>query len=503
MLTPRFVQTPVYESLGQLILSRLDNLDANLRNILNLGAVLGGTFELTEVVDVLHQMYVEPQTKSQCDRVNETKIALDVAVKEGVLHVVYSCDDTIQSSCIPRSASNCAFNNGVKDSWSGSESFVDRLTYSFCHDIWRSTILKLMLSSRKRDIHKTIAETLECQQNGNSKDYISRMKEFSHWRASGNFLKAAGLALSIGNRFEVLGLNIHRIRLAEEAMAMWDESYSLEDAPGGTSCSCLQFCHWKPNGLGLICVLSVLSRQVIESASVSEMELMIKLQVTVGKANANIHNAAESVKAYQTALRILEDSPVAEEMKDKSIVFPIFSGLFVAVKLGMIKQGPDLSFEKSLAARFVKETKSHGDPVHYLRALAMEAEIHGRLGEFELAFNAKREMERIYDPDEHSRAISEIYGSDRTAQAIGLSSLWYYQTGRIKDALHNCDRIISFVLPRMDLHNVHNSFLIIIPSLWVMKENGFGHEAGMNFEKYVTEPFHHYFPGTQKAEQKK
>lgn len=236
-LTPRSVQTTVYESLGQLILSRLDNLDANVRNILNLGAVLGGTFELTEVVDVLRQMYVEPQRKSPFVRVNQTKIALDVAVKEGVLYVVYSGGETIQPSCIPRSASQCAFNNGVNESSSGSESPVDRLTYSFCHDIWRSTILKLMLSSRKRDIHKTIAETLESQQNGNAKDYISRMKLFSHWRASGDFIKAAELALSIGNRFEVLGLNNHRIRLADEAMTMWDESDSLECEPRGKSCS--------------------------------------------------------------------------------------------------------------------------------------------------------------------------------------------------------------------------------------------------------------------------
>jgi tetratricopeptide (TPR) repeat protein len=244
----------------------------------------------------------------------------------------------------------------------------------------------------------------------------------------------------------------------------------------------------------LICVLSVLSRQVLESASVAEVEYMIKLEITLGKANANIHKAAESVKAYQTALRILEESLVAEEMKDRSIVFPIFSGLFIALKLGMIKQDPDFSFEKSLAARFVKETKSHGDPVHYLRALAMEAEIYGRLGEFDLAFKAKREMERIYDPDKHTHAISQIYGSDRTAQAIGLSSLWYYQTGRMKEALHNCDRVMSFVLPRMDIHNVHNSFLIIIPSLWVMKENGLAHEAAINFEKYVAEPFHLFYP---------
>lgn len=207
-----------------------------MRNILNLGAVLGITFELTEIVDVLRQMYVEPHSTSQCVRVNQTKAALDVAVKEGVLNVVYSGGECMQHSCVLYSPTQLFSKDDVKDSSTDSESLVDRLTYSFCHDIWRSTILKLMLSSRKRDIHRTIAETIESQKSFNQKDYISRMKLFGHWRASGAFVKAAELALSIGNHFEGLGLNNQRIKLAEEAMAIWEESDSLKAEPCGKRC---------------------------------------------------------------------------------------------------------------------------------------------------------------------------------------------------------------------------------------------------------------------------
>ena len=44
---------------------------------------------------------------------------------------------------------------------------------------------------------------------------------------------------------------------------------------------------------------------------------MIKLEISMGKAHANIHNAAESVMAYQSALKILQEALVADEMEDR------------------------------------------------------------------------------------------------------------------------------------------------------------------------------------------
>ena len=219
---------------------------------------------------------------------------------------------------------------------------------------------------------------------------------------------------------------------------------------------------------------------------------MIKLEITMGQAHANIHNAAESVSAFRAALKILQEAKSTTDLRDRSILFPIFSGLFVALKLGSMKQ--DEAFEKKLAARFVKEAKAHGDPVHYSRALAIEAELYGRLGEFNRALLTVAEIEGVYDLQKHTAAISQIYGSDRPAQAIGLRSLWYYQLADEDKALCNCDLVINGLLPRMDIRNVHNAFVLLIPSLWVMKENNLAQAARINFEKYVTEPFHVYYP---------
>lgn len=457
----------VYTSFDQLILHRIDSLDAGVRNILNLGAVLGSTFELIEVVEVFRQLHVESSATAQ---VKQTKEALRVAVKEGILDIFYFAGENRQSR-LPRTPSQSAFDSGCNELPSRDLDPVECITYSFCHDIWRSTILKLMLSSRRRDVHRIIAETLEYRQHENTKNYFSKMKLFRHWRDSGVFEKTAELALSIGTRFEDLGLNTHRIRLAEEAMAMLGASDNPKKEAN-----------------------RVLPPQVLRSATVNEVQYMIKLEISMGKAHANIHNAAESVMAYQSALKILQEALVADEMEDRSIVFPIFSGLFIALKLGMIKQDADCLFEKNLVARFVRETKTHGDSVHYLRALAMEAETFGRLGEFDRAFQTKKEIQLMYNPEEHSQAISQIYGSDRAAQAIGLSSVWYYQTGDITDALRNCDLVINHLLPKMDLRNVHNSFVLILPSLWVMKESDLAHESGFNFSKYVVEPFHLNYP---------
>ena len=96
------------------------------------------------------------------------------------------------------------------------------LVYTFCHDVWRTTILNLMLDSRKCDMHLTIAKTLEKLDGHHTDDYLSRMKLFSHWRASGESKKAAALALSIGGSFEELGLQDQSIKVFQDALAMWN-----------------------------------------------------------------------------------------------------------------------------------------------------------------------------------------------------------------------------------------------------------------------------------------
>ena len=100
-------------------------------------------------------------------------------------------------------------------------------------------------------------------------------------------------------------------------------------------------------------------------------------------------------------------------MKDRSIVFPVFSGLFLAIKWGGIEQDDNCQYEQELVALFVEETKVNGDHVHYARALAMQAEMYARLGKLNKAFESFEQLKSIYDADLHSQKISEVYGSDR------------------------------------------------------------------------------------------
>ena len=78
-----------------------------------------------------------------------------------------------------------------------------------------------MLDSRKRDMHKIIALTFETGAHGEiRKDFQSRIKLFSHWKAGGDFAKTASLALSIGKSFEEQCLNNQSIRLYSETLEM-------------------------------------------------------------------------------------------------------------------------------------------------------------------------------------------------------------------------------------------------------------------------------------------
>ena len=65
--------------------------------------------------------------------------------------------------------------------------------------------------------------------------------------------------------------------------------------------------------------------------------------------------------------------------------------------MGAIKDDAEFSFEKSMCKSFVEQARLNGDPVHYGRALAMEAEMLGRLGNFEDALEIVERIKPIYD----------------------------------------------------------------------------------------------------------
>jgi tetratricopeptide (TPR) repeat protein len=455
-----------FESVGELLLHRVDSFDVSVRNVLNLGAVLGNSFELIEIVAVLQRMSGEdPQVDKL--RMESTRAALEFAVEEAILYMQYDTGDKNDSAEI-------LFGESMTSLASSNPNRLHRpdghpsnnLTYTFCHDIWRTMILNLMLDSRKRDMHRIIAVTLEAQHGDDTNDYLSRMKLFSHWKASGESTKAAKLALCIGNSFESLGLQDQSIRLYEDAIEMWHD----KSTEGGG-----------------------FTKQVLDSINVTDLECIIKVYIASGKCLANMHKGAESVLAYQNALRVLQSAKSSEELRDRSIVFPIFSGLFIALKFGQIDQDELGTYEQGLVERFVHETRLHGDPIHHARALSMQGEIYGRLGNYDKAFAVKEQMHLVYDPETMSESLCKDYGSDRSAQLYCVSILWYRARGQNAEALEMCWYIINDLIPKMDKRNVHNSMMMMYPVLWTLKDNGFATEARKHFTRIVVDAFDKYY----------
>jgi tetratricopeptide (TPR) repeat protein len=188
----------------------------------------------------------------------------------------------------------------------------------------------------------------------------------------------------------------------------------------------------------------------------------------------------------------MQAAPSARYIRDRSLVFPIFSGLFLALKFGQIEQDSECIYEQNLVNRFVSETKLHGDPVHYTRALSMQAEMYARLQDFPAAFEAFEQLKQNYDPEKLTLAICKEYGSDRSAQCYSISTLWNLQQGNLDAAKETCDYIFEHLMPKMDIKNVHNSAIMLYPTIWVMKDLGLYMEMLEIFVNYVAEPFDEY-----------
>jgi hypothetical protein len=185
---------------------------------------------------------------------------------------------------------------------------------------------------------------------------------------------------------------------------------------------------------------------------------------------------------------------VREELQDRAFVFPIFSGLFFLLKYAGSAIGEDEGeYEKNLVSNFVNETKEHGDPIHYSRALAMEVEMNYRLGKWEGALESQEKIEDIYVVEEHSAKISEVYASDRVAQSFGISAICYIRLGQTQNVHKVCDFVLKDLMPKMDITNVHNSMICLYRVIWALKDYGRVAEARYAFRAYILQAFQDHY----------
>ena len=216
---------------------RLDNLDDTTRKTLHIAAVLGMSFSMKEILEISgHILSISEENKKEHAVV--VRSSLKQAVAEGILDedIYDSQDDWSLSN--GSDMSEMIVDIGDSTGARPRKHLTVQYTYTFYHDTWRRVIKSLMLDSWVRDIHMHAATAIEARVPDNEmRDYGTKVKLFQHWKGSENTIRAAEVALDIGKSFKLLGMNLHSIKLYEDAIDMWQrhDPTEGEDRIGGKS----------------------------------------------------------------------------------------------------------------------------------------------------------------------------------------------------------------------------------------------------------------------------
>lgn len=280
-----------FKSVNELLLYRLDAIDASVRAALHLAAVLGTEFDLIDAALSYEEMF----SVTESDRFQsamELCAQLDVAEKEGILEQVHVSTDYGQevgfNDHVDEEDQLCLSFERLSVPPTGRNSHPlssDRRRYRFTHDTWKTSILSVMLDERKEEMHEQVAIRLEREYGSKTEsedDLELQIRVFKHWNLSGNFPKAADLALKIGGQLVILGLNTQAILLFDDVLDVLKEisSFDADKKLGGISSS------------------------IIETIDVSRLEYLIKLNIAKGKACCNAGLGERARDAYQSALDV-------------------------------------------------------------------------------------------------------------------------------------------------------------------------------------------------------
>ncbi|KAL3763332.1 hypothetical protein ACHAW5_010999 [Stephanodiscus triporus] len=471
--------TKILGSVNELLLYRIDALDSSVRTVLHLSAVLGTEFDLLDAALAYEELFGVNESTQVASAI-ALRESFDVAIKEGIIekYDIFSAenrDDEDENSC----SSMINVMISLKGRRQAHPLYSENCRLRFTHDSWKTSMLNVMLDERKREMHEHVAISLERElddENQNQDDFEKQITVFKHWKACGSFPKASASALNIGGQLMLLGLNPQAILLFDDVLDILEKI--SDDEIGRTQ-------------------YGGISASVLDAIDVPELDKLIKLNIAKGKAYLTLGQGTGAAESYQNALDILHHTPCADDADfDRSVTFPLFSGLFVVLKMGGIKDDAECSYEQDMCKRFVEQARLNGDPIHYGRALAMEAETLGRLGNFEQALEVVERIKPIYNIETQHEAICKAYGSDRVAQAFSHSVNFNNALGRTQAALDTCNYIMEEILPKSDPKNVHNSFCLLYSVIITLKENGLSLQAQQVFQERIVAPFEKYFgPG--------
>ena len=192
-------------------------------------------------------------------------------------------------------------------------------------------------------------------------------------------------------------------------------------------------------------------------------------------------------------LKVFKQAPITSEIKDRSFIIPVYSGLFFLLKYHrIVDPSLEMAYENNLVKNFVEETRLNGNPVHYSRSLALQSEFYSRQGQYPDALLCHNQLKKVYKVEKHSALVVEAYGADKSAQNYGTSANSLYRLGRVKEALEMSNFILCDIMPRMDLRNVNNSIKILYPVLLILNNESLSKRAASVLERFVCEPFRLY-----------
>ncbi len=228
--------------MNELLLFRLDSLDASVRSVLHLAAVMGTEFDLLDAALAYEGVFGVKETEKVAAAM-ALRDALDLAVQEGIIEESYTGgeDDNDDEDAVEEDYDRGPSLGGVIVALTGRKShplYAENRRYRFTHDSWRISILSCMLHQRRCDLHEHIAIALESyvadesEQENNIERQIRILK---HWTSSGNFVRSANISLKIGGQLMLLGLNTQGILLFDDSLAILKEQEmdSCEESYGG------------------------------------------------------------------------------------------------------------------------------------------------------------------------------------------------------------------------------------------------------------------------------
>jgi len=452
------------DSVSDIILHRIDSFDLSLRNTLNVGAVLGESFTLSDIVAAMK----EGSDSREVDLRRQVVEALKLSVTEGILLARSQDGQKLDGEAV---------------------SDEDDIVFTFYHHVWPSTLLGLMLDSRKCDLHRKIATSMDRRLEKEEVSIDFKLKLFKHWRTTGDTVKTIAVALLAGKELESdLSIESDPSKISqsfsvyEETLTMFGyQPYILDHTTNNRTA---QLTMADANYDERIAGFSSHVLSILEAEDLSDI---LRVMVAYGGALVSAGKNKESVAMYEDALRIFQLAKSSFKMKDRSVVFPAFVGLSKAIASGHLKQDAQFRYEQAMLRRFLDETKIHGRLIHHIYALFLQMDFYSRQDELEKALAVQSVIKRLYK-DAHSNLLCEVYGMDVGALSFSFASFYELVKGEKKQALRSCRLVLKDLLNKIK-SDYEQAFSIVYPLVLILKEAGFSTEARALFNKAVIEPF--------------